>query len=1351
MNKAALLLAMVLITPGVFLAPGGRAVARPVGPEQAASRPTRDVLETGRPAVRTFTDADGLPSNSIEALCFDREGRVWAGTEDGPAVYDGRAWRAIPMPERIGTRFIRAIITAADGSLWVGTDGAGLLRLANDEWTVIAPTPGGLPNGAVRCLLETTEPDGNGGPPRRTLWVGTDGGLGSLRDGQWTVYGARPEGDLPSKQVLSLAVDTSSGRNILWVGTYGGLARLDRGEWTVYDARSGDLPNDIVRSLCVSATGDGSVWVGTEGGVARLAGGAWTHYDKSLLPNGVVSALVESADGRGSSSLLVGTFGGLARFREGRWETLPLGPRDTGKHVIKGMVLNPRSENRPAVWIGLEGVGVVRMEDRPWVCFDTTPGVPRERLLAFYETADTAGAPVMWVAGDGLAKFERGAWTTQERWAGSTVKTVVAFASLPGARDFWIGSYDKGLAHVEDGRWTYYDTSNGLPSNTVWSLLETTTDDGTRTLWAGTYGAGLARLERGNWTVYDSGSDNGGTGSLPNNWVTALAETRDADGTRTVWAGTRAGGLARLRHGRWTTLDMTSGWETGGLPSNTVWSLHVSRAGNGAETLWVGTAGGVAKFDPRAERPRVAVITESTDPALPNNVVCKICEGPGGRIYVTTYKGLVRLTPRTPTVDDPREYDLYTYTVEDGLPSNECWACFVDSAGRVWAGTVRGVAVLDPANEYLDTHPKSLLIERAVASNRAGLSPDRPLAYNENDVSFEFALLSYFKESQTQFRSQLVGWEDAPSEWTRDAKKGYTNLPPGDYTFQVWGRDYAGNVSGPTAVGFTIRPAPWQTWWAYLLYVLVAGALLVAFVRLRLRALQRRAAMLEAKVVQRTAELGESERRALEANRAKSVFLANMSHELRTPLNAVIGFSQLMRRSSTMTATDRENLAIIERSGEHLLGLINDVLSLSKIEAGKITLSESPFDLRRMLRSVQEMVGGRAEAAGLDLVVDLDETLPAAVGGDEQKLRQVLVNLLGNAVKFTRRGTVTLRARWSDGRAYFTVEDTGVGIGEREIGKLFEAFVQTESGLTAKEGTGLGLVISRQIVRMMGGDIAVRSRIGEGTTFSFDVASPLAAGIESQRRQRPVVGLVRSEQTPSRILVVDDTLENRVLLVKLLTSVGFEVREASDGAQAVEAWEAWRPDLIFMDMRMPVMDGMEATRRIREAELRGPSSSVPGPLPPETVGEGQRTKDKGQRTRIIALTASAFEHERETILSGGADDFVTKPFREETLFEKLAEHLGCRFQYDEVAESEVIVGGAGEPGGLSPERVAALPDTQQQALYDALANGDFEAAAEVAEQIGEHDEPVGSALLASIRGFRINELMSLLEAARPAT
>ncbi|MGM3307387.1 PAS domain S-box protein [Anabaena sp. WFMT] len=398
------------------------------------------------------------------------------------------------------------------------------------------------------------------------------------------------------------------------------------------------------------------------------------------------------------------------------------------------------------------------------------------------------------------------------------------------------------------------------------------------------------------------------------------------------------------------------------------------------------------------------------------------------------------------------------------------------------------------------------------------------------------------------------------------------------------------------------------------------------------------------------------------ANRAKSEFLANMSHELRTPLNAILGFTHIMSRDNSLSTEHQEEIGIINRAGEHLLTLINDILEMSKIEAGRTILNENSFNLIVFLENLQKMLQLKAESKGLQLIFNYDQSLPLYVRSDEGKLRQILLNLLGNAIKFTAKGRVELRVKASYSKqkenleserltnSYkisFEVEDTGDGIANEEMNLIFEPFKQTVKGIQYQQGTGLGLAISRKYVQLMGGDIQVSSRPGLGSLFLFEIPIYEASAneIPIQKLNCKPISLAPN-QPEYRILIADDMKDSRLLLAKLLRGVGFSIRESENGQEAVNYWQNWQPHLIFMDMRMPVMDGFLATQQIKATP-------------------------QGQTTKIVALTASAFEENRQTILASGCDDFVAKPFREEILLEKISQHIGVQYIYekDDVIES----------------------------------------------------------------------------------
>jgi len=457
---------------------------------------------------------------------------------------------------------------------------------------------------------------------------------------------------------------------------------------------------------------------------------------------------------------------------------------------------------------------------------------------------------------------------------------------------------------------------------------------------------------------------------------------------------------------------------------------------------------------------------------------------------------------------------------------------------------------------------------------------------------------------------------------------------------------------------------------------------------------------------------------AIFANKAKSIFLANMSHEIRTPLNAILGFSQLMAKDPSLSADHRENISIINSSGEHLLELINNVLEMSKIEAGRIQLNDVTFNLCALLDEVAVLFKSKAEEKRLYLHLEKSDELPEYVHGDEGKIRQILINLLSNAVKFTSEGGIVIRAWKVDADTTSTllnieVEDTGAGIAGDELDKVFMHFEQTRSGKMAHAGTGLGLAICREYIHMMHGEISVKSTPDKGSLFRFYIRIRIGDSgmVSSQDSHKRVMGLLPGQQ-PLSILVVDDKEANRKLLVKMLAQVGFTVESATDGLEAIGFFKKSAPGLILMDMFMPVMDGFEAIRTIR---------NLPG----------------GKEVKIFAVTASVFEEDKQNILESGADEFIKKPFKDYEIFDKISEHLGVGFDYQEMTGCP---SGQAKRETLIPAMIDALPGNLVEQIRTALINGDIELIENGIGLISDYDPSLACELLTLVKAIQLDKL-----------
>lgn len=794
---------------------------------------------------RVFTWRDGVKPGS-PALALDSRGYLWAGTPEGPVLYNGQTWRKADVPGDPDPK-VWSIAAGRAGGVWLGLEGGGMLRFQDGVWTRFGPGSG-LPAGLVEAILET----GWGGGE---VWVGAATGLARCRQNSCVEEKAL-RGHTARALVSTV---TEDGQPALWIGTKRGLLRFEGvgGPAPVLSPLFSDpaaLPSPSIRTLAETVAADGTrtLWVGTEGGVASLRRGVWTRYDAaSGFPPGPILKLLPSRTPAGRTEVWAASFGsGLIRFTEdGSW-TLYDNRSGLPANYVFNLLVTGEDTAEPILWVATPS-GLARLDRERWHALDTRSGLPNDIALGVGEAEFPDGLRTWWVGTiGGMVRLTPDGWKPFMPFAGQpTVVFEILNLQEDGEKVFWVAAVD-GLHRFSRGRWTHLNTSNSLlPHDWIMSLLAVPSGGGSA-LWAGT-NEGLARLEGGRWTLFQAGSS-----GLPGNEVLALAATPLPEGGGVLWAGTEQG-VGRFADGVWERAAVPC------LPHPKIHALRAETAADGTGWLWIGTQRGVARA--RLERGRLGqdcqFLDTRTRPALSHPMVVGIETDFFGRIYLFTDWGVNRLTlPPWGRLADGR---MEAFDAGDGLPGMEFYrASYRDHLGRIWGGAVGGAAVLDPAaprRREVSRRGPPLRLERVLVAGRERALPSGTvLRHDEDSLEIHYALLSYRREHANQYRTQLVGLDDQPTPWSREATTVYNRLPRGRYTFRVWARDGDGALSGPVELRFQVRPVPWLSWWALALYALGLVGVGYGLNHLRVERLARRAAALEALVAERTGELAEA-------------------------------------------------------------------------------------------------------------------------------------------------------------------------------------------------------------------------------------------------------------------------------------------------------------------------------------------------------------------------------------------------------------------------------------------------------------------------------------------------------------
>jgi signal transduction histidine kinase/ligand-binding sensor domain-containing protein/ActR/RegA family two-component response regulator len=1138
-----------------------------------------------------WTSQNGLPGESVYQILQTKDGYLWLRTSAGLVRFDGV--RFVLEEPRVSGRAvhepIKAICRGANGDLLVRTLSRTLIYRDGVFADYRRPAP--VPDGDIRALFESS---------RHEVFIGSDNFIYKVGDN--------------GPQLLR--------ENTSWVSDF------------IEDDR-------------------GTVWIA---GLFAI----YTYRDGVLSPVGgeaakrpMALAMVRDA----AKGMWIGTASGLSRMDDGVVAPPPLALQIQAE---VGSVLRDRQGN---LWAGTSTAGVYRITGNQVSSFRSPDGLTGDRVLSLYE--DREGS--LWVGTtSGLDRFRDTSLTTftvKEGLPSDRAENIVE------ARDgsVYVFCAGGGMARIRNGVVTAFTKKDGLPSEYSNGMIESR-DGG---IWLGT-GAGLTRFANGKFTRHPAARISG-------RFISAIGE--DDEG---LIVTTDESIALRVRDGH--VAPLTFRGQTTPLSRPAIYTFTIYR--DPAGTLWFGTARGLYRFA-RGEPPEKAWQSQIAFPVttifddgkgslwlggrIPgltrfrtkDGRVTRYTENDGlfdgyptsiltddsGNFWISSANGIYRV-PRQDLDDfaDGRIGSVRAtrYGTVDGMKASEASAPAAQPAGcrtrdgRLWFCTQKGVVIVDPRRLMQNRLVPPVVLEEVVTDGRT-ISPREgfEVAAGTDRIEFHYTDLSLLVPARNQFRYRLDGydhdWVDAGSR--RAAY--YTKLPPGNYRFRVMGSNDDGlwNLQG-ASVGLGLRPHFYETWWFYGICVFSFCIVGVAGQKVYTGRLRARARELARLVNEQTGELRGAMEAAESASRSKSEFVANMSHEIRTPMNGILGTTDLALESGP-GPEQAEYLRMIKASADSLLTIINDVLDFSKIEAGRLDLDPVEFDLREGIESAARLLALRAHEKGLELTCEVKPDTPRTVIGDAARLRQVIVNLLGNAIKFTRSGEVTLMAgvEAMDGdRAilHFCVRDTGIGIAPEKQKTIFEAFTQADSSITRLfGGTGLGLTIASRLVGMLGGRIWVESEPGRGSSFHFTArfaVAPTSIPAPVPAPSYPEHNGIDRSATPARlnILIAEDNPTNQHLLRRILEKRGHAAVVACDGREALNALSRQEFDLVLMDVQMPEMDGLQTTAVIREQE-----------------------RSSGRHQKIIALTAHAMKGDEERCLAAGMDGYLSKPIQIRQLAEVL--------------------------------------------------------------------------------------------------